>query len=224
MRINADFSRTVIVMPSQHHWVPSPQAGVERVMLDRLGAEAGRSTSIVRYAPGAGFPHHQHPAGEEIFVLCGTFSEEEEHYPAGWYLRNPPGSSHGPASREGATIFVKLGQMPANETRRVRIDTRNPLSWQRRGQREHCPLWSGATERVSLQRLPPDECLFAGPVDGAELLVLSGEVAMGGQVCERGSWLRLPPQAQPDLVTGPQGATVYLKTGHMGAMGIPACA
>ena len=68
MRINADFSRTVIVMPSQHHWVPSPQAGVERVMLDRLGAEAGRSTSIVRYAPGAGFPHHQHPAGEEIFV------------------------------------------------------------------------------------------------------------------------------------------------------------
>ncbi|SUV87500.1 ChrR Cupin-like domain [Bordetella pertussis] len=70
-------------------------------MLDRWGGEKGRATSIVRYAPGACFPRHEHPGGEEILVLAGSFSEEGGRYPAGWYLRNPPGSSHGALQRRG---------------------------------------------------------------------------------------------------------------------------
>ena len=117
MRINADFSLRASVTPDAYRWVPSPQAGVERVMLDRVGAEIARATSIVRYAPQSSFPAHQHPGGEEILVLAGTFSDETQDYPAGWYLRNPPGSSHRPSSREGATIFVKLWQFdPADRT------------------------------------------------------------------------------------------------------------
>jgi len=108
MRINADFSRRSVVTPSQYHWVASPQGGVERLMLDRVGVEAARATSIVRYAPDAWFPHHFHPGAEEILVLSGIFSEGETHYPAGWYLRSPPGCGHQPSSREGALIFVKL--------------------------------------------------------------------------------------------------------------------
>ena len=74
MQINADFTQPALVHPQQHQWVASPQAGVERIMLDRTGAERGRATSIVRYAPDSRFPHHQHPAGEEILV---SFSEDE---------------------------------------------------------------------------------------------------------------------------------------------------
>ena len=48
MLINADFSRRAIVTPDEHKWVPSPMAGVERVMLDRVGDEKARATSIVR--------------------------------------------------------------------------------------------------------------------------------------------------------------------------------
>jgi len=106
--------------------VASPQSGVERVMLDRVGAEKDRATSIVRYAPDSYFPRHEHSGGEEIFVLSGTFSVEDGDYPAGWYLRNPPGSSHQPFSREGAIIFVKLQQMPVHEQRHVRINTPRP--------------------------------------------------------------------------------------------------
>lgn len=108
MLINADFSRSAVITPDQYRWVASPKAGVERMMLDRIGEEQARATSIVRYAPGASFPRHTHSGGEEILVLSGTFSDEGGDYPAGWYLRSPPGSSHQPFSGPGSTIFVGL--------------------------------------------------------------------------------------------------------------------
>lgn len=215
MLINADFSRRTVVTPDQHRWTPSPMAGVERVMLDRVGEEKARATSIVRYAPHSHFPRHLHPGGEEIFVLSGTFSDEQGHYPAGWYLRNPPGSSHQPFSVEGATIFVKLWQMQPGDSRSVRIDTGAPASWQRQQRREVCPLFSDDIEQVCLQRLAPGQTLFADLVNGAELLVLDGSVVMEGQTCERGSWIRLPEGDAPDIAANTLGATVYLKTGHL---------
>lgn len=111
MLINADFSHQASVTADEHQWIKSPQKGVERVMLDRIGAEKARATSLVRYAPNSYFPHHLHPSGEEILVLSGTFSADDDDYPAGWYLRNPPTSGHQPHSSEGAIIFVKLRQM-----------------------------------------------------------------------------------------------------------------
>lgn len=222
MLINADFSRRAIVAPCQYQWVASPQRGVERMMLDRQSGEQARATSIVRYAPKSFFPHHQHPGGEEILVLSGTFSEGDEHYRAGCYLRNPPGSSHQPSSSEGAVIFVKLWQMPPGENRRVRIDTCAPSSWRGHEARKVCPLFSDDTEQVSLLRLAPGEALFAGPVNSAELLVLGGALADGGQSYPRGSWMRLPGGEYPEIAAGIRGTTLYLKTGHLTDMAMEA--
>jgi anti-sigma factor ChrR (cupin superfamily) len=205
MLINADFSRAVVVAPHQYEWVASPQPGVERVMLDRIGAEQARATSIVRYAPGSVFPRHAHPSGEEILVLSG------------WYLRNPPDSAHTPASREGALIFVKLRQMAIDETQPVRIDTRDPAAWQRQGERAVCPLYESAHEQVCLQRVEAGAVVFPDAVDGAELLVLEGALVLDGQTCARGAWIRLPPGRYPALAAAQQGATYYLKTGHLPA-------
>ena len=52
MFVNPDFSCRAVVTTDQHRWVASPQLGVERVMLDRLGGERARATSLVRYAQG----------------------------------------------------------------------------------------------------------------------------------------------------------------------------
>jgi len=215
MLINADFSQPAIVTPSDYQWVESPQQGVQRVMLDRVGAEQARATSIVRYAPDSFFPRHQHPGGEEILVLSGTFSDELGHYPAGWYLRNPPGSNHQPFSVEGAVIFVKLRQMPPAENRQVRVDTRDPSRWQRQGGRDVCPLFADGREEVSLRRLAPGEQLFPGPVDGAELLIIDGSLVAEALRYEAGSWMRLPKGEYPGIAAGVDGATLYLKTGHL---------
>lgn len=220
MLINADFSRRAAVTPRQYQWVASPQGGVERVMLDRVGAEKARATSIVRYAPGSHFPSHPHPGGEEILVLSGTFSEDGRHYPAGWYLRNPPGSDHRPSSEEGAVIFVKLQQMQAHERQAVRIDTRAASSWRVDNGREVCPLFSDGAEQTSLQRLALGDALLTGPVDGAEWLVLAGNLVEDGESYERGSWMRLPAGEYPGIVAGTHGTTVYLKIGR--PVGVPA--
>lgn len=222
--INADFSRRAALASKDQQWIPSPQAGIERVMLDRVGDERARATSIVRYAAGAQFPHHQHPGGEEILVLSGTFSDEDGHYPAGWYLRNPPGSGHRPFSDEGAVIFVKLWQMPPDETRCIRLDTNDPTSWRREAGREVCPLFSADEEQVCLLRLAGGQSAFAEPVDSAELLVLAGELRAGEQSYDRGSWVRLPAGEYPEFLAATGGVTLYLKTGHLsGTMGTVRC-
>ena len=189
MLVNADFSRAVVITPDQYHWVASPEAGVERMMLDRIGDEKARATSIVRYAAGSEFPRHVHPAGEEILVLSGTFSDEGGDYPAGWYLRSPPGSSHRPFSHPGAVIFVKLRQMQADDDHTVRIDTQ---PWQHLQGWAELSLFSGPAERVVLRRLEPGEPLFGARIDSAELLVLTGALHFEGNACPPGSWIRLP--------------------------------
>ncbi|OXR49580.1 MULTISPECIES: cupin domain-containing protein [unclassified Pusillimonas] len=213
MLINADFSCRAWVLPEQQQWVASPQGGVERIMLDRVGAEKARATSIVRYAPNSFFPQHSHPGGEEVLVLSGVFSEDNDHYPAGWYMRNPPGSRHQPSSLEGAVIFVKLWQMRPTERSFVRVNTNDPNAWQQGADRAECPLFADDIESVRLLRLDAGAVLLPAQVDGAEAFVLKGELTEGAQTYRESAWLRLPAGRYPDIIAGPEGATVYLKTG-----------
>ena len=81
--INADFEQRVVVLPEDYRWVDSPMPGVERMMLDRVGDEVARATSIVRYAPNSSFSPHTHGGGEEFIVLEGVFSDEHQDYAQG---------------------------------------------------------------------------------------------------------------------------------------------
>lgn len=213
MVVNDDFSLRAIVQAHEYRWVPSPQAGIERVMLDRLGGEAARATSIVRYAPGSGYPLHAHPGGEEILVLSGTFSEDNCHFPAGWYLRNPPGSAHRPASEAGATIFVKLWQMSSGECERVRINTSDAANWYQQGSLDICPLFSSDAEQVVLMRLAPGDLLPFRADRRSELLLLGGRLALAEHVYGPGTWIRLAAGDTPPLQAGTTGSTLYFKSG-----------
>ncbi len=123
MKVNADFSQRVVVRPDDEQWTQSPQEGVDRLYLDRIGGEVARATSFVRFAPGSYFPVHIHGGGEEIFVLDGAFEDQNGVHAAGAYLRDPIGSSHAPSSRRGCTLFVKLWQFDPDDHDRVGIDT-----------------------------------------------------------------------------------------------------
>src|SRR5713226_2756529 len=129
--VNADFSRRVVIATDELPWIPSPQMGVERRMLDRVGGEVARATSLVRYAPASSFPAHEHALGEEFLVLGGVFSDEYGDYGEGTYVRNPPRSRHTPRTAPGCTILVKLRQMLPTEAQRVVIDTKN-TTWRAR--------------------------------------------------------------------------------------------
>ena len=110
MDVNADFTVRASVHGAQIPWEASPTPGVHRRMLDRVGDEVARATTIVRFAPGSSFPAHTHPGGEEFIVLDGVFQDEDGDFTVGSYIRNPPKSKHTPSSTDGATIMVKLWQ------------------------------------------------------------------------------------------------------------------
>ncbi|MEM6945303.1 MAG: cupin domain-containing protein, partial [Pseudomonadota bacterium] len=85
MELNADFSARVVVKTAENAWRTTPMQGVERKMLDRIGDEVARATTIVRFAPNAEFHAHTHDGGEEFLVLDGVFEDEHGAFPAGSY-------------------------------------------------------------------------------------------------------------------------------------------
>lgn len=219
MLVNADFTRPAVVAFEDYRWVTSPQTGVDRVMLDRAGAEKARATSIVRYAPGSTFPAHHHPGGEEILVLSGTFVDNDGGYRAGWYLRNPPGSTHAPSSPEGAVIFVKLCQMHEHDQSTVRLNTNDPAHWHSGPAGPVCPLYRSEHEEICLLRLASEGRILSGGSAPHEVLVVAGEVVLAERRYAAGSWLRFPSKPPEQFHAGKEGATLYLRIGEF--IGIP---
>lgn len=219
MHLNADRRAPVLVQAASLPWLASPQPGVERRMLERIGAEVAMATTLVRYAAGSRFGAHSHALGEEFLVLSGVFSDEHGRYGPGTYVRNPPGSSHRPFSDEGCTIFVKLRQMDPLEQRRVVISEAN-RPWVDVGIAGHrrALLYAGGGETVILERLEPGCTMAAQHAQGGqEMLVVEGSVRVGaagaqhlGPLC----WVRNPGAGQPELAS-PEGALLWIKRGHV---------
>ncbi|HWA47406.1 MAG TPA: cupin domain-containing protein [Dongiaceae bacterium] len=217
MELNADFSQPVTLHTAAMAWRPSPMAGVDRRMLDRIGEEVARATSIVRYAPHSHFSPHTHGGGEEFLVLEGVFQDEHGDYPAGSYVRNPPTSRHTPGSEPGCVIFVKLWQFDPDDRTQVRIDTGKAAftpAADRAGV-EILPLFHDAREEVRLERWAPEAEIALGAAGGLELLVLEGGFRHGSEELAARSWLRLPDGAILRAQAGAQGCRLWLKTGHL---------
>lgn len=219
MRLRDDPAERHVVDTNTLPWVDSPDHGVKRRMLDRIGAEVAVATSIVEYLPGCGFHAHVHGGGEEILVLKGRFSDEHGEYPAGTYLRNPPGTSHTPRPEAGCTILVKLRQFQQGDALSVCIDTRNgPWRLDEVPERMFLPLHEHAGIVTRLLRWGPDA---DAPVEvfegGEEVLVLDGELHDEHGCYPAGSWLRNPPGHRAQRRAGSRGVLLYQKTGHVGA-------
>jgi anti-sigma factor ChrR (cupin superfamily) len=217
MEINANFNERVAIHADRVAWTPSPIQGVDRRMLDRMGGEVARATSIVRYAPNSKFSPHVHRGGEEFIVLEGVFQDEHGDFPAGSYIRNPPGSSHTPGSAPGCTIFVKLWQFDLADRTHVRIDS-NKMKFVTAADRagvEILPLFHDGHEDVSLERWQPNTELHLDAANGLEVLVLDGGFQESGDTFTRYSWLRLPRGSGARVMSSASGARVWIKRNHL---------
>lgn len=214
--LRMDFEAREVVDTASQPWVDSPAAGVQRKPLARAQAERGHATSIVRYRPGSRFSRHEHPLGEEILVLDGTFSDETGDFSCGSYIRNPPGSGHSPFSKDGCTLFVKLHQFDPDDRATVRVDTAAE-AWQPGiGGLEVMPLHRFGTENVALVKWPAGERFQPHRhYGGEEILVLSGEFIDEHGRYPAGTWIRSPhlsvhhPRVEEETV-------IWVKTGHLG--------
>ncbi|MEM9032095.1 MAG: cupin domain-containing protein [Pseudomonadota bacterium] len=215
MKINTDFSRRTIARFAGTDWVPSPMPGVERKMLDRIGEEVARATTIVRFAPGSAFSAHTHDGGEEYLVLEGTFQDEDGDFPEGSYVRNPPTSSHTPAAQDGATILVKLHQFDPADRTQVQIDSTEAI-WSETGDGvRSLPLHADPREVVSMEAWAPGTKRTLDARGGLEVFVLDGTISEGGDTLTRWDWLRLPVGAKFTATAGNDGARLWIKAGHL---------
>ena len=211
MRLNADFSKRAAIAPDDSLWVHSPEYGVDRLMLDRIGEEVARATSVVRYAADSSFPRHEHAKGEEFLVLEGVFSDETGDYPTGSYVRNPPGSGHTPFSKPGCRILVKLRQFDADDLSQFAIDTTDSRGWVG----NTLTLHEFGPERVYMQRVDEGGRLEVDAgFAGTELFVVSGSLSFDNAVWSAESWLRLPPGDVASLAAA-EDTVVWVKTGHL---------
>jgi len=215
--ISPDLNRRYVIDTKKLDWTPSPSGTVWRKRVHQVGArESGQVTSVVRYDSNARFPSHYHPAGEEILVLDGVFSDEHGDWPAGTYLLNPEGFHHAPFSLAGCLLFVKLRQYPGQNRQHVVVDTK-AMSWQVTTDPTvvEKPLYAqlGFSDTTTLQQWQPGTDF--GAIDyprGVEYFVLDGEFEdEAGRYCA-GTWIRLP-QGSSHQPRSSTGCTLYRKSG-----------
>lgn len=212
--INANLDQTAFVAAEDFVWHPSPLAGVERVMLDRVGDEVAVATSLVRYAPKAYFDPHSHALGEEFVVLEGVFSDEHGDYPAGTYIRNPPGTAHKPHSEPGCVIWVKLRQFSEEDltplTLYLGADYDAPIETA-----STQALYRFQNEEVTLVRVPKGERFaFGANYHSRELLLLSGSLTWQQEQTRTftsWSWIRMDP-GQPLRINALTDCVFFSKT------------
>ena len=76
-------------------------------------------------------------------------------------------------------------------------------------------LHKDAREIVSYSHIDPGAAFTSDAVGGIELLVIDGSITTGGDDLDRNDWLRLPEGEPLAATAGPEGAKVWMKTGHL---------
>jgi quercetin dioxygenase-like cupin family protein len=90
-------------------WQALAEEGVRGVSVKvlRFDETTGRApTILLKFEPGATYPAHNHPGGEEIYVLEGEIRLGMDHLRAGDYLYTAPNNTHGVRSDGGCVVLV----------------------------------------------------------------------------------------------------------------------
>ncbi|NBV85424.1 MAG: cupin [Verrucomicrobia bacterium] len=214
--LNADFSLRCVLDSNALPWETAASPSVQRKLLESSGGVGARTTSIVRYAPGAAYDSPLPEAGGEILVLEGSFSDAFGSHKPGTYLKSPSGSGQAFLSVSGCTLLLKLGHLEPADTERVVVDTvRAPWF---RGAVEGLtvlPLAEFGTSHTALVRWAPGT-LFKPHrhFGGEEIFVVEGVFSDEHGRYPQGSWIR-SPHLSLHTPFSEEGCLIFVKTGHL---------
>ena len=103
----------VVTRTKSQDWIPLREEGVKTdgilVKVLRFDEEAGRPPSfMLKFEPGASYPNHNHPAGEEVFILEGEVRFGPIQLSQCDYLYTPPNGTHSVYSRTGCVMLFAV--------------------------------------------------------------------------------------------------------------------
>ncbi|MEO6637650.1 MAG: cupin domain-containing protein [Ginsengibacter sp.] len=115
-----------IVRAQQKEWEPLIENGIHyegiSVITLHYDEVKERSTTILlKFEPEAKYPYHNHPGGEEIFMLNGEAILENVTLSEGDYLYTPVNFKHSVTTKTGCTMLfvvpeeVEILQLNKNE-------------------------------------------------------------------------------------------------------------
>ena len=99
-----------LVRSNKTEWKPLAEEAVKTdgisIKILRFDEATQRSpTFLLKFEAGASYPNHNHPAGEEIFILEGEVRFGPDQLNAGDYLYTAPGATHSAFSKTGCVIL-----------------------------------------------------------------------------------------------------------------------
>jgi len=102
-----------LVKSSELKWKPLIEDGINTngifIKVLRYDDASKRAPVILlKFEPGAKYPAHNHPAGEEVFVLEGEVRFGNKNLTAGDYLYTPPNGKHAVSSKNGCVMLLVI--------------------------------------------------------------------------------------------------------------------
>ena len=87
------------------------ETGTEGFLIKPLFEDAGtgQRTWLMKVEPGALAPPHAHDETEQIYVIEGSFYDDENTYGPGDFAVRAPGAVHTGGSRDGAIVMLVYG-------------------------------------------------------------------------------------------------------------------
>ena len=95
------------IRTGEGQWQSLSVQGVSLKVL-RSNKETGGSTVLLKFEAGATYPAHNHPGGEEVYVVEGDINLGKHELNAGDYLYTPPDGKHAAVSKDGCLILVSV--------------------------------------------------------------------------------------------------------------------
>ena len=110
---NISHDRGLSVVEGQSGWInpeekPWQESGNDGFWIKPLFEDASRNlkTWLMKIEPGAYSPLHDHAGLEQVYVLEGSFFDQDRTYGAGEYILRAPGAMHTAGSKDGALVIL----------------------------------------------------------------------------------------------------------------------
>lgn len=100
---------------SKTDWEPLVENGIDTkgIYIKVLRYEVAQKLApsfLLKFEPGAKYPYHNHPAGEELYVVSGSCIIENTTLHQEDYLYTPPGFRHSVQTETGCELFFMVPQ------------------------------------------------------------------------------------------------------------------
>lgn len=109
----SDTEQRRINTQEESRWLPGPTEGTEVLPLHGHGTG---NVMLIRWTKADTFKPGLDPMGEEVLVLNGMLHDQEGHYPAGSWIRNPVRAWQSWGANAGTVVYYKNGHFPTTNT------------------------------------------------------------------------------------------------------------